>query len=154
MLFGIWMFSCFHVFIFSYFHVLNYTRFNNMTSPAPTAFRSPDDQPRQHFAEFERQVYDDAGSSCLEIFAWIVPYWWRRCVMSCEEVKWTSPSTGWLSRLRSAVGRVSLILLSSNATAVTNLSKVFDLASNAFQTPAAALSAGWTGGRRGLRGKN
>ena len=39
-----------------------------MTSPAPTAFRSPDDQPRQHFAEFERQVYDDAGSSCLEIF--------------------------------------------------------------------------------------
>ena len=35
---------------------------------APLPFHSLDDQPRQHFAEFERQVYDDAGSSCLDIF--------------------------------------------------------------------------------------
>ena len=41
------------------------------TSPsAPTPFQSSEEQPepRQHFAEFEWQVYDDAGSSCLDIF--------------------------------------------------------------------------------------
>ena len=38
------------------------------TAPNPTPFKSIDDQPCQHFAEFERQVYDDTGSSCLEIF--------------------------------------------------------------------------------------
>jgi hypothetical protein len=27
-----------------------------------------DDQPRLNFAEFERQVIDDAGSVCLDIF--------------------------------------------------------------------------------------
>ena len=37
-----------------------------MASPLP--FQSLDDNPRQHFAEFERQVYDDAGSSCVDIF--------------------------------------------------------------------------------------
>ena len=39
------------------------------TTPSnPTPFQSLEDQPRQYFAEFERQVYDDAGSSCLDIF--------------------------------------------------------------------------------------
>jgi hypothetical protein len=38
------------------------------TPSTPTPFQSLDEQPRQHFAEFERQVYDDAGSSCLDIF--------------------------------------------------------------------------------------
>ena len=37
------------------------------TPSAPTLFQYPEYQPRQHFAEFERQVFDDAGSSCLEI---------------------------------------------------------------------------------------
>ena len=40
-----------------------------MTTPStPTPFQSLEEQPRQFFAEFERQVYDDAGSSCLDIF--------------------------------------------------------------------------------------
>jgi hypothetical protein len=38
------------------------------TSSTPTPFQSLEEQPRQFFAEFERQVYDDAGSSCLDIF--------------------------------------------------------------------------------------
>ena len=38
------------------------------TTSNPTPFQSLEDQPRQCFAEFERQVYDDAGSSCLDIF--------------------------------------------------------------------------------------
>jgi hypothetical protein len=35
-------------------------------SVLPPPFQSLDDQPRLHFAEFERQVIDDAGSACLE----------------------------------------------------------------------------------------
>ena len=31
-------------------------------------FQSLDDNPRQHFAEFERQVFDEAGSACTDIF--------------------------------------------------------------------------------------
>ena len=31
-------------------------------------FQALDDQPRLHFAEFERQVFDDAGSTCTDIF--------------------------------------------------------------------------------------
>ena len=31
-------------------------------------FQSLEENPRQHFAEFERQVYDDAGSVCTDIF--------------------------------------------------------------------------------------
>jgi hypothetical protein len=30
--------------------------------------QSLDEQPRSHFAEFERQLYDDAGSACA--FLW------------------------------------------------------------------------------------
>ena len=38
------------------------------TTPSnPSLFQSLEEQPRQHFAEYERQVYDDAGSSCLDI---------------------------------------------------------------------------------------
>ena len=40
-----------------------------MAAPAlPPPFQSLDDQPRLNFAEFERQVIDDAGSVCLDIF--------------------------------------------------------------------------------------
>ena len=39
----------------------------NMTSPI-LPFQSLDDNPRQHFAEFERQVFDEAGSVCTDIF--------------------------------------------------------------------------------------
>ena len=38
-----------------------------MTSPV-LPFQSLDENPRQHFAEFERQVFDDAGSACTDIF--------------------------------------------------------------------------------------
>jgi hypothetical protein len=34
----------------------------------PTPFQSLDDQPRLKFTEFERQVIDDAGSVCLDVF--------------------------------------------------------------------------------------
>ena len=37
-----------------------------MASPEP--FHSSADNPRRHFAEFERHVYDAAGSSCTDIF--------------------------------------------------------------------------------------
>ena len=37
-----------------------------MATPLP--FHSLDGQPRVRFAEFERQVYDDAGSACIDIF--------------------------------------------------------------------------------------
>jgi hypothetical protein len=37
-----------------------------MASPEP--FHSLADNPRRHFAEFERQVYDTAGSSCTDLF--------------------------------------------------------------------------------------
>ena len=37
-----------------------------MATPLP--FQALDDQPRLHFAEFERQVFDDAGSTCTDIF--------------------------------------------------------------------------------------
>ena len=37
-----------------------------MATPLP--FQSLDGQPRIHFAEFERQVYDDGGSACIDIF--------------------------------------------------------------------------------------
>ena len=39
------------------------------TSPIQSkVFPSLADQPRQHFAEFERQVYDHAGSACRGLF--------------------------------------------------------------------------------------
>jgi hypothetical protein len=39
------------------------------TTPSnPIPFHSLDEQQRQFFSEFERQDYDDAGSSCLDIF--------------------------------------------------------------------------------------
>ena len=37
-----------------------------MTTPEP--YHALDVNPRQRFAEFERKVYDDAGSSCIDIF--------------------------------------------------------------------------------------
>jgi hypothetical protein len=37
-----------------------------MATPLP--FQSLDEQPRIHFAEFERQVYDEAGSACVDLF--------------------------------------------------------------------------------------
>ena len=37
-----------------------------MATPLP--FLALDDQPRLHFAECERQVFDDAGSTCTDIF--------------------------------------------------------------------------------------
>ncbi len=39
----------------------------NMTSSI-LPFQSLDDNARQHFAEFERQVFDEAGSACTDIF--------------------------------------------------------------------------------------
>ena len=37
-----------------------------MATPLP--FHTLDEQPRLHFAEFERQVFDDAGSTSTDIF--------------------------------------------------------------------------------------
>ena len=38
------------------------------TPSTPTPCQSLEEPPLWFFAEFERQVYDDAGSSCLDIF--------------------------------------------------------------------------------------
>ena len=39
---------------------------NSMATPLP--FPSLEENPRIHFATFKRHVYDDAGSSCCDLF--------------------------------------------------------------------------------------
>ena len=70
-----------------------------MASPLP--FQSLDANPRQHFAEFERQVYVDAGSSCVDIF----PHGLLSLVVS--DAIWAELHTTIINGVATTIGRNS-----------------------------------------------